>query len=120
MVGEQFVTSEGASHAREEPDRETSDGNEPLLSDLEANHRTYHMNGDPQPEAAGKRSARGAVKDFTIQIARKSAPVATDALRSIPAAILDALLNILDGISYGMIISPLLAFSSTLAASACR
>ncbi|TBU22279.1 sulfate transporter family-domain-containing protein [Dichomitus squalens] len=106
VVREQSVTSEGASHAREEPDRETSDENVPLLSDLEANHQTYHTNGDSRPEAVGKRSARGAVKDFTVRIARESAPVAKDALRSIPAAILGTLLNILDGVSYGMIIFP--------------
>ena len=101
VVREVSVTSEGASHAREEPERETSDESVPLLADLEANHRTYHTttNGDSRLGAVGKRSARGAARDFAVRVAKRSAPVAKDALRSIPAVILGTLLNILDGIS---------------------
>ncbi|KAI0702395.1 sulfate transporter family-domain-containing protein [Cerioporus squamosus] len=100
------VTSEGSSRGREAADAESSNESVPLLSDLEANHRTYHANGDSRSEAVGKRSTRGAVKDVASRVARGAGPLATTALRSLPAVILGTLLNILDGISYGMIIFP--------------
>ncbi len=99
-VREQSVTSRAVSHAEEETARESSDENVPLLADLEANHRTYRTNGDSHPEPIGKRSsARGVVMDFCFRAAKQSGPVAKDAVKSIPAAILGTLLNILDGIS---------------------
>ena len=98
-VREQSVTSRAVSHAEEETARESSDENVPLLADLEANHRTYRTNGDSGPEPIGKRSARGVVKGFGFRVAKQSGPVAKDAVKSIPAAILGTLLNILDGIS---------------------
>ncbi|CDO73882.1 hypothetical protein BN946_scf185016.g39 [Trametes cinnabarina] len=86
--------------------RASSNESVPLLADLEANHQIYQTNGDSRPEAVCKRNAKGVVKDLTFRISRGSGPVIKDALRSIPAVILGTLLNILDGISYGMIIFP--------------
>nr|VWO99297.1 Fe(2+) transporter 3 [Ganoderma boninense] len=105
-VREQSVASRAVSQPEEETAHAPSDENVPLLADVEANHRTYHTNGDSRPEPIGKRSTRGVVKDFGYRIAKQSGPVAKDAVKSIPAAILGTLLNILDGISYGMIIFP--------------
>ncbi|KAI9058951.1 hypothetical protein FKP32DRAFT_1596829 [Trametes sanguinea] len=84
----------------------SSDESVPLLSDLEANRPSYRTNGDSRPQAVGKRSAKGVVIGAVHRISRGSGPLVKDALRSIPAVILGTLLNILDGISYGMIIFP--------------
>lgn len=83
------------------PERPHQSSNEsvPLLSDLEANHRSYQTNGGPHSEPIGKRSARGVVKDISLRISKGSGPVVKDGLRSIPAVILGTLLNILDGVS---------------------
>ncbi|KAI0350290.1 hypothetical protein OH77DRAFT_1413261 [Trametes cingulata] len=99
-------SSEGQSRATSEPRQHSSNESVPLLSDLEANHRTYHANGDSRPDPVGKRGTKGVVKDVTLRISRNSRPVLKDAVKSIPAVILGTLLNILDGISYGMIIFP--------------
>ena len=97
MVREQSVTSQEAAV---EEGRESSSETVSLLSDLEANHRAYHTNSRARQEAVCKRGSKGAIlKNFTYRIARGSAPLAKDALRSIPAVILGTLLNILDGIS---------------------
>ncbi|KAM5540073.1 hypothetical protein V8D89_006213 [Ganoderma adspersum] len=106
MVREQSDTSRAVSHTEEETAHAPSDENVPLLADLEANHRTYRTNGDSRLEPIGKRSARGVVKDFGYRVAKQSGPAAKDAVKSIPAVILGTLLNVLDGISYGMIIFP--------------
>ncbi|KAI0739439.1 sulfate transporter family-domain-containing protein [Daedaleopsis nitida] len=106
VIGEQTyspVTPPAQAVRIAEAEPPSSDESVPLLADLEANHRTYHSNGDSRPEAIGKRSA---VKNVGLRIAKASGPFAKDVLRSIPAAILGTLLNILDGISYGMIIFP--------------
>lgn len=89
--------SRSASPTSEEPLH--SNESVPLLSDLEANHQTYHTNGHAQPEPVGKRGTRGAVKDLTLRISKGSGPVLKDGLKSIPAVILGTLLNILDGVS---------------------
>ncbi|KAI0643264.1 sulfate transporter family-domain-containing protein [Trametes meyenii] len=94
---------------RDSPDptnHESSNESVPLLSDLEANHRSYHTNGAAEPEPVGKRGTKGAMGDITLRISKSSGPVLRDALKAIPAVILGTLLNILDGISYGMIIFP--------------
>ncbi|KAI0660283.1 sulfate transporter family-domain-containing protein [Cubamyces menziesii] len=97
-------------HARSGPfhdsENDSLDESAPLLSDLEANRRTYHTNGDSRPEPVCKRDAKGVVRDMTLKVASGSRPLFRDILRSIPAVILGTLLNILDGISYGMIIFP--------------
>ena len=98
-VREQSVTSTAVSHTEGETARAPSDENVPLLADLEANHRTYHTNGDSRPEPINKRSARGVVKDFGYRIAKQSGPATKDAVKSVPAVILGTLLNVLDGIS---------------------
>ncbi|RPD58190.1 hypothetical protein L226DRAFT_466264 [Lentinus tigrinus ALCF2SS1-7] len=108
------VASRDSSRGRESTGSESSNESAPLLSDLEANHRTYHANGNSHPEAVGKRSTRGTVKEVASRLARGTGPVAMTALRSIPAVILGTLLNILDGISYGMIIFPAAGVFSNL------
>ncbi|OSC98639.1 hypothetical protein PYCCODRAFT_1374821 [Trametes coccinea BRFM310] len=99
------LSNDGSAGSRE---RGTGSSNEsiPLLSDLEANTPSYHTNGNSRPQAVGKRSAKGVVKGVVLRISTGSGPLVKDALRSIPAVILGTLLNILDGISYGMIIFP--------------
>lgn len=92
-------TSEELSHALPGGHHDTSNESVPLLSDLEANHPTYHTNGHAEPEPIGKRGARGTVKDITLRISKGSGPVLKDGLKSIPAVILGTLLNILDGVS---------------------
>ena len=90
-------------HARSGPfhdsENDSLDESAPLLSDLEANRRTYHTNGDSRPESVCKRDAKGVVRDMTLKVASGSRPLFRDILRSIPAVILGTLLNILDGIS---------------------
>lgn len=93
------VTSPSSSGGRESAHSGSSNETVPLLADLEANHRTYHANGDYRPDAVGKRSTRGIVEETASRVARGAGPVAKTALRSIPAVILGTLLNILDGIS---------------------
>ncbi|KAH9847094.1 sulfate transporter family-domain-containing protein [Lenzites betulinus] len=100
------LASEVLSQTSREESPDDTDESVPLLADLEANHRTYNTNGSHWPEPLGKRQARGVVKDVALRIAQGSGPLFKDALRSIPAVILGTLLNILDGISYGMIIFP--------------
>ncbi|OJT12151.1 hypothetical protein TRAPUB_11300 [Trametes pubescens] len=96
--------SRSASPTSEEPSH--SNESVPLLSDLEAGHQSYHTNGHAQPEPVGKRGTRGAVKDIALRMSKGSGPVLKDGLKSIPAVILGTLLNILDGVSYGMLIFP--------------
>ncbi|KAI0764173.1 sulfate transporter family-domain-containing protein [Trametes elegans] len=102
----QSPTTEERPRSSRELEHHSSDESAPLLADLEANHRTYHTNGAAGPEPVGKRGTKGVVKNVTIRIARGSGPLLKDAAKSIPAVILGTLLNILDGISYGMIIFP--------------
>ncbi|KAI8995244.1 sulfate transporter family-domain-containing protein [Trametes punicea] len=99
-------SDEAIAGARGEPEHSVSNESVPLLSDLEANYRTYQTNGDSRPETVGKRGATAVVKNVTRRISRNSGPLMKDAVKSIPAVILGTLLNILDGISYGMIIFP--------------
>ncbi|KAI0821728.1 sulfate transporter family-domain-containing protein [Trametes gibbosa] len=94
------------SHASREESHEDSDESVPLLADLEANQRTYHTNGDHWPEPVGKGHVRGIVQNVALRVFRGSGPLLQDAVKSIPAVILGTLLNILDGVSYGMIIFP--------------
>ncbi|OBZ73456.1 Uncharacterized protein C24H6.11c [Grifola frondosa] len=82
--------------------RSESSESAPLLSDLEAAHRSYHSDGDAAPVCK-----RAAVAGWRRRASgRVAKSIARDALQSVPAVILGTLLNILDGISYGMIIFP--------------
>ncbi|CCL98492.1 uncharacterized protein FIBRA_00490 [Fibroporia radiculosa] len=83
----------------------------PLLTDLEASRSSYNGNGYLSPHFDGKRSMRGLLyiaarhlPSFpTIKTARG---IAENTVHSLSAVLLGTLLNILDGISYGMIIFP--------------
>ncbi|KAH9933958.1 sulfate transporter family-domain-containing protein [Epithele typhae] len=91
-------TSAAKSHAVREAIGERA----PLLADVEANPLTYYTNGDAT-HARGGSGKRGAV---WTALSRGAGPLATDAAKALPAVVLGTLLNILDGISYGMIIFP--------------
>ncbi|KAF7789143.1 hypothetical protein EIP86_000080 [Pleurotus ostreatoroseus] len=96
----------------------------PLLSDLENALPSYtgqggpvgstdfvQMNGHTTPEAVSKRTARGVLAGWQYRALRSSSmagcrDVAVTAVRSLPAVLLGTLLNILDGVSYGMISFP--------------
>ncbi|KAH9943577.1 sulfate transporter family-domain-containing protein [Amylocystis lapponica] len=83
----------------------------PLLADLEAAHPSYRTVDSNQLTACGKRVGNGVLaalkkrswREYGVKTSRE---VAATALRSLPAVVLGTLLNILDGVSYGMIIFP--------------
>lgn len=84
----------------------------PLLSDVEAAQPSYNGGRHPSQKVEGRR--RG-MKGALSLLPRLKLPtpslrvvkvVSADAVQSLPAVLLGTLLNILDGISYGMIIFP--------------
>lgn len=50
-------------------ENDSLDESAPLLSDLEANRRTYHTNGNSRPEPVSKRDTKGVVRDVTLRVA---------------------------------------------------
>lgn len=89
-----------------------------LLGDVEALRATYTTNGHTtngnghvQPEAVGKRTSKGTLAGWGSHLLKgahteelKHVPAL--AVKALPAVILGTLLNILDGISYGMLVFP--------------
>ncbi|KAA1470874.1 hypothetical protein DENSPDRAFT_775282 [Dentipellis sp. KUC8613] len=89
----------------------------PLLGDLEAAHPGYGSgaNGHAQPGSPGEPAKRRPslysrmlrAGKGRVHIDKKSVKqVGQDAVSAVPAVVLGALLNVLDGVSYGMIIFP--------------
>ena len=92
------LTSAPPSHAELREARSgTSDESAPLLAELESGHRTYYANGSAS--ANGGASKRGSLTALRARVIRGAGPLATDAVRAVPAVILGTLLNVLDGIS---------------------
>ncbi|KIP03684.1 hypothetical protein PHLGIDRAFT_110510 [Phlebiopsis gigantea 11061_1 CR5-6] len=89
-----------------------------LLGDLEALRTIYTTNGHAtttnghvQPDAVGKRTSKGTVAGWGRHILKRAHAdelkhIPALAVKSLPAVVLGTLLNILDGISYGMIAFP--------------
>ncbi|KAI0694038.1 sulfate transporter family-domain-containing protein [Cytidiella melzeri] len=81
----------------------------PLLN-IEASlpaHVSQGANGHAQPEAISKRDSKAVIRKWKgYSPASSLGGVFTSALRALPAVVLGTLLNILDGISYGMIAFP--------------
>ncbi|KAI0933274.1 hypothetical protein AcV7_004789 [Taiwanofungus camphoratus] len=101
------VSSADAAHA--EILTESSES-APLLADLEAAHPSYSNNGDGHRGSGGKCSKgllaglrRSPLHRPNMRCAKS---LFVTAAQSLPAVILGTLLNVLDGISYGMIIFP--------------
>lgn len=89
-----------------------------LLGDVESLRATYMTNGHStnghehvQPEAVGKRAFKGTLAGWGGHLLQRAHTddlklVPALAIKSLPAVILGLLLNILDGISYGMLVFP--------------
>ena len=89
-----------------------------LLGDVEALRTAYTTNGHAtttnghvQPDAVGKRTSKGSLAGWGHHLLKRAHAddlkhVPALAVKSLPAVVLGTLLNILDGISYGMIAFP--------------
>ncbi|KZT04035.1 uncharacterized protein LAESUDRAFT_658528 [Laetiporus sulphureus 93-53] len=100
------------------PDVTETSESAPLLADLEAAHAAYNGGGVP---SKSKRKSRVPILLSRMRTSVRSTPgprdiknLATIALTSLPAVLLGTLLNILDGVSYGMIIFPATGVFSNL------
>ncbi|OCH91545.1 hypothetical protein OBBRIDRAFT_728492 [Obba rivulosa] len=83
----------------------------PLLADLEAAHPSYSGNGSIAHARTSKQHARHVLVNLRKRIRHAATMESVGHLsatvaKSLPAVLLGALLNVLDGVSYGMIIFP--------------
>lgn len=122
---EPYTRNKGADTTSVQPERDLESDLEraPLLGDIEGSYFSYTANGNGNgrgngngngfssgqnghaaPEAVAKRTTRGTLEGWGYRVARYASAdsvkgVAAIAVRSLPAVLLGALLNILDGVS---------------------
>lgn len=106
-----------SSHSTAQDSRRRYSERSHLLGDVEALRSTYtnghttNGNGHAQPEAVGKRTSKGTLAGWGSHLlngahTEELKHVPALAVKALPAVILGTLLNILDGISYGMLVFP--------------